>query len=101
MNNVAVRLRTRVPMARRRRKPDGLSPKARFARVVQMKALKPKAANGKADAVPRCKGQLNVEVLIAAEKAVQLPVPVRKDRKLRVATLIDPGPLSYAVCMGK
>lgn len=43
----------------------------------------------------------DIQVLIAAEKAVQLPAPVRKEQKLIKPTLIDLGPFSYAVCMGK
>lgn len=43
----------------------------------------------------------NIQVLMAAEKAVQLPAPVRKEQKLIRPTPITCGPLLYAVCIGK
>jgi len=39
---------------------------------------------------------LDVPVFIAAENAVQLPVPVKNEKKLRTPTLTEPGPASYA-----
>lgn len=81
--------------------------------MVKIKALSPNADRGKADAVPRWVGQLYVAVIIldspstqgmsgcgpvlmAPEKAVQLPAPVRKEQKLNRATLVEPGPARYA-----
>lgn len=67
-----------VPIARRRISLPILSPNANVPMEAKTNALRPKADNGNAVAVPRCSGQLNVDVLIAAVNAVQLPVPVRK-----------------------
>jgi hypothetical protein len=78
----------------------------------QNRALRPKAASGKAVAVPRCSGKLeaaesqqvsftfawvnwqfDAPVLIAAPKAEQPPVPVKKAKKHIKMTGTDPGPL--------
>jgi hypothetical protein len=102
-------------MARRRRYSPTSSPRKMWERVVKKTALRPKAARGKAVAVPRCRGQFraawllsvasfpvvyNLQVLIAAWKAEQLPKPVRNEKKQSANTLIDPTPPSYATLIG-
>lgn len=114
MKTIETALRQSVPMARSRRKPPTLWPKAKLAMVAKKKALRPKPDSGNAVAVPRLSGQLKVAsiwsapwsrylqrdssepVLIAAENAVQEPMPVKKEHKLSTPTLIEPGPCSYA-----
>ena len=44
---------------------------------------------------------MKVPVLIAAVKAAQLPMPVKKANMHISVTLIDPGPLMYACLRGK
>jgi hypothetical protein len=58
------------------------------------KALSPNAASGTPVAVPRWRGQLSAEVLIAAAKAAQPPRPLKKE--YMQSSTIDPEPLSYA-----
>ena len=41
--------------------------------------------------------RLGIHVLIDAEKAEQLPKPVKKAKNDRKIMAIDPGPLTYAV----
>ena len=99
-----------MPRHKRSRKPARLLPKARLAREEKKKALRPKPESGNAVAVPLLSGQLYVaakgcqnhrcvcmgcraiQVLIAAEKAQQLPRPVKKAQKLRMTTGIMSGP---------
>jgi hypothetical protein len=78
----------------------------------QKRALNPKAASGKAVAVPRWSGKLeaagsqsisfasayikkrfNLPVLMAAPKAEQPPVPVKKAKKHMKIMGTEPGPL--------
>jgi hypothetical protein len=63
------------------------------------KALNPNAARGTPVAVPRWRGQLSADVLIAAAKAEQPPNPEQYEYKQSM--VIDPEPLSYAWCRGK
>jgi hypothetical protein len=51
-----------VPIARRRRYSPTSSPRKRWEMVVKKTALRPKAASGKAVAVPRWRGQLSAAV---------------------------------------
>lgn len=91
-----------------------LSPNARLAIVAKKNALRPKPDRGNAVAVPLCSGQLYVAaencqtrqtyphrayrpVFMAAEKDVQLPIPVRKEQKLNTLRDTEPGPAVYAV----
>ena len=78
MNGKPARARHTVPIARSRMSFPMSSSKTKLPMDAKTKALSPKADSGNAVAVPRCSGQLNVEVLIAAVKAVQLPIPVKK-----------------------
>lgn len=50
--------RQKLPIERRRRKPEMLSGNTKPERVVKKNALRPKADSGKAVAVPRWCGQL-------------------------------------------
>lgn len=90
-----------VPTARNKRSLEVLAGKAKPDRRVKNSALRPNADRGKAVAVPRCCGQLTAATLMAARNAVQLPHPVRKEKKQTATTLIDPAPSSYAFLIGK
>lgn len=96
-----MKTRQKVPIPSMSRYCAVLSGNAKWAIMVKAKALKPKPLRGKAVAVPRCCGQLVAETLIAPEKAEQLPMPVKKPKKHKVPTLIDPAPLLYAEYNGK
>jgi len=98
---VGTDIRQNVPIARKRRSFEVSSGKARPESNVKNRALRPNAARGNAVAVPRCAGQFNAATLMAAWKAVQLPQPVRNDRKQTVGTLMEPAPSSYAFLIGK
>lgn len=101
-----------VPVARRMRKlsvPAGIS----SAIAAKNIALNPKAANGKAVAVPRDSGKFRAAIasqqhvdwsgpsyspaLIDAVNAVQLPAPVKKEKRHIKPTLYAPGPALYAM----
>jgi hypothetical protein len=113
-NGIEQKDKIEVPSARSKRKRPVSSLKMRVEMLDQNSALRPKAANGKAVAVPRCSGKLhaaviiglalykygvwrNVPVLIAPPKAEQPPMPVRKVKKHSSTMGIDPSPLLYAV----
>jgi len=57
------------------------------ATVEKKKALNPKAARGKAVAVPRWSGKFKAAALMAAVNAEQLPAPVKKENTHRDAML--------------
>lgn len=63
------------------------------------KALRPKAAKGKAVAVPLWCGQFRADVLTAAANAVHAPRPDRNEKRQIKGT--EPDPLSKAMCSGK
>ena len=102
-------------MDKMRRSPAISSPKTKFANVAKKKALRPNPEIGKAVAVPRLSGQLNVaasirqlstikrislrsclQVFIADVKDVQLPRPVRNVQNRIKAIGTESGPQTYA-----
>jgi hypothetical protein len=85
--------RTDVPIAKRRRNRPVSSLKTRVEMLDQKRALNPKAASGKAVAVPRWSGKFEAAVLMAAPKAEQPPVPVKKAKKHMKKMGTEPGPL--------
>ena len=90
-----------APIASKSRYPEVSSGNMKAENVVQKKALKPKALNGNAVAVPLCRGQFVAHTFKAALKAVQLAIPVKSEKKQSAGMLMLPAPLSYAVCRGK
>lgn len=70
-----------VPQVSSMRKALGSPGKRRDPTREKKKALRPKAARGKAVAVPRRWGQFNADVLIEAANAMQPPMPVRYEKK--------------------
>jgi hypothetical protein len=84
----------KVPSASNRRNRPVSSLKAMVETVDQKNALNPKAARGNAVAVPRWSGKLDAAVLMEAEKAEQLPKPVRKTKKDKSTAPSDPSPCS-------
>lgn len=89
-----------VPIASKRRNRPVSSLKMIADMVDQKKALRPKAARGNAVAVPRCVGKFDAAVLMEAEKAEELPKPVRNAKNDKRPTPKEPGPCSYAEYMG-
>lgn len=100
MIGMDTRFRMQVPIASKRRNRPVSSLKMTADMVDQKNALRPKAAKGNAVAVPRCVGKFDAAVLIDAEKAEELPKPVRNAKNDSSPTLKDPCPCSYAEYIG-
>lgn len=75
-----------MPLASNNRKCEVSCGRAK-ATVEKKKALSPKAAKGKAVAVPRWSGKFSAAALMAAVNAEQLPAPVKKEKRHRDAML--------------
>lgn len=65
-NGIEIRFRIQVPRANKRRKRPVSSLKRTLDIVDQKKALKPKAANGNAVAVPRCSGKFDAAAIVVS-----------------------------------
>jgi hypothetical protein len=94
-----INTRPSVPQARSIKKSPVDPGYTNCANMEKKKALSPKAARGTPVAVPRWRGQLSADVLIAAANAAQPPRPVKYE--YMQSNVIDPEPLSYAWCRGK
>jgi hypothetical protein len=86
------KVRKKVPAASSLRKALVFPGNITLPVTEKKNALSPKAAKGKAVAVPRWWGQFSADVLTAAAKAMQPPSPVRNEKTHSIPT--DPTPVS-------
>lgn len=106
-----MKLMQNVPMQSTSRRPAVSLDNATLDKSEKKNALNPKAANGKAVAVPRCRGQFTaadtvskdmperldiLPILMDPMKAAAPPAPVRKEKKHNAGIGTEPAPLRYA-----